>query len=367
MFIELYQGKLAPLLKRLLGVVESRQTLPILGNVLVRVEDGQLTMTTSDTELQATTTLLLDGMGIEEGATTIPAKKLSEIVRSLSDSQPIQILQEGNQVKIKSGKSRFKLSTLPADYFPTAPEIDSNIIFTVDASSLRTMLGRVKFAMAVRDVRYYLNGMLFEIQNGKLGFVAADGYRLAYSEMVADVTVDELTQALIPLKAIGWLFNNLPQEGDVKISLDNNHVRFAFGDMVLDSKLIDGRFPDYHKVMPCNTNRVVEVDVAQLKAALNRVAILSNEKYKVVRLVLTSGLLALSANNPDQEEAEEELAVVYDGDPMEIGFNMTYVLDVLGVIEVDVAVLNFGDGTSPVLINPIDSELTKYVVMPVRL
>lgn len=368
MFVEIGKKELLAPLKMLAGVVEQRQTLPILANALMRVEEGVLHLTATDSEVEIVCSLPLDP-GCEAGATTVPAKKLFDICRSLNEEANIQILHDDTQVKLKSGKSRFTLSCLPAEDFPASPEINSQFSFSLPQATLREVLTRTQFAMAVQDVRYYLNGLLLDLQSDQLSVVATDGHRLAMVLQPFDLPEHEPLQVIVPRKAVVELNRLLDGgEGEVNIAMDNHHVSFQLGErLTLTSKLIDGRFPDYHSVLPLNPNKIVGVQTQAFKSALTRAAILSNEKYKGVRLQFDTNILTISARNPEQEEAEEVLEITYTDEAFEIGFNVTYLLDALNALNHASAELCFTDPSSSCLLRPADNEQVKYVIMPMRL
>lgn len=367
MFFEASKKTLLTPLKLIAGVVEQRQTLPILANMLVQVKEGRLHLTATDAEVEIACSVGLENY--EEGETTIPARKFFDICRSLGDKNPIQVRQEDNHIIIKAGKSRFSLSTLPAADFPVSAEINSTLRFNLSKNVLKGLFSRTQFAMAQQDVRYYLNGLLLDVNEEKLSVVATDGHRLALASSDFSLENHPPIQVIVPRKAVIELSKMLDQdEEDITIALDNHHIKVVVSeDLTLSSKLIDGRFPDYYNVLLQNPDKIVVADCHELKQALTRAAILSNEKYKGVRLLLENNMLRITASNPEQEEAEEELEIDYSGESLEIGFNVTYLLDALSAITTEEAVLCFVDSSSSCLLKPQDDELTKYVVMPMRL
>ncbi len=370
MHFEIPRKELLNPLKMVVSVVEQRQTMPILGNVLVSVADNVLSLTATDAEVEISCRLPLETrLGTDDdGATTIPARKFFDICRSLSEQQPIQITTENDRVLIRSGRSRFTLSTLPAADFPVSSENPNMLSLNLPQSVLRELIAQTSFCAAVADVRYYLNGLLFDLMPSKLSVVATDGHRLALATREYQLPEQPL-QVIIPRKAVLELSRTLDNVDDeVKITLDQTHIRFEISDqLTLTSKLIDGRFPDYYGVLPHNPDKIVVATCDVLKQALARVAILSNEKYKGVRLNIKAGMLALSARNPEQEEAEEELEIEYDGESFEIGFNVNYLTDALNAIPTEKVELCFSDPNSSCLVKPQDSDQQKYVVMPMRL
>ncbi|MDD2814874.1 MAG: DNA polymerase III subunit beta [Thiotrichaceae bacterium] len=373
MYFEIPRKELLPSLKMITSVVEMRQTLPILGNVLVQVENATLKLTATDAEVEIACTLPLEASldSSNDGETTIPARKLFDICRSLSDGAPIQINNQDAEERavVRSGKSRFTLSCLPASDFPSRQAIEGVYRFKFSQRTLKELFARTQFAMAQQDVRYYLNGICLDLNNGRLSVVATDGHRLAMGSEPFDLDGHEPIQVIIPRKAVTELTRMLDgADSEVEIALDEHHIQVTLSQSLsLSSKLIDGRFPDYLSVIPHRTERTAVIAADALKQALSRVAILSNEKYKGVRLSLSNNLLKVTARNPEQEEAEEELEIVYEGEEFEIGFNVNYLLDVLSVINAKEVDLRFNDPNSSCLITPHDVESVQYVIMPMRL
>lgn len=355
-------------LQHVVGAVERRQTSPILGNVLVRVHDGRLTVTASDSEIemQAFSDLHSDS----DGATTVPARKLLEICKHLPDSARIDFDASGQKALFKSGRSRFTLATLPAEEFPVVDALESPQNVTLTAGELHQCIKNTAFSMAQQDVRFYLNGMLLEISAERLSCVATDGHRLAYSQAHTDANPEEPVRAIIPRKSINELqrlLGSAEADQEVRLQITPSNLQVHVGGVRLTTKLIDGRFPDYNRVIPIDGNKELLVDCQTLKQSLTRASVLSNEKYRGVRIALSSGLLTISSNNPEQEEAIDELEVDYAGDSTEIGFNVTYLLDVLNALDSENARILLKDGNSSALITPETTSDTKYVVMPMRL
>jgi len=355
-------------LQHVVGAVERRQTSPILGNVLIEASDGQvvLTATDSEIEMQARSVLQVE----QDGAITVPARKLLEIGRHLPDSARFDFEATGEKALFKSGRSRFTLATLPADEFPKVQALESPQAVTLTAAELHQCIRNTAFCMAQQDVRFYLNGMLLEIGDARLSCVATDGHRLAYAKCATSANPDDPVRAIIPRKSIGELQRLLGTlEGDsaVELKVTPQHLQVRAGDVRLTTKLIDGRFPDYDRVIPTDGDKELVIDCLTLRQSLTRASVLSNEKYRGVRMALASGVLTISSNNPEQEEAIDELEVDYEGESAEIGFNVTYLLDVLGAIDSVNARLRLKDGTSSVLITPESTSDAKYVVMPMRL
>lgn len=349
------------------GVVERRQTLPVLSNVLLVVQNQQLSLTGTDLEVELVGRVALEEQA-EPGEITVPARKLMDICKSLPNDALIDIRVDGQKLLVKAGRSRFTLSTLPANDFPTVEEGPGSLTFSLVQSKLRRLIERTSFAMAQQDVRYYLNGMLLEMNGGVLRAVATDGHRLAMCAMQACLEHSDRHQVIVPRKGILELARLLTeQDGEVSIVLGQHHIRATTGEFTFTSKLVDGKFPDYERVLPKGGDKQVVGDRQLLREAFSRTAILSNEKYRGIRLQLASGLLKIQANNPEQEEAEEEVAVDYSGDPLEIGFNVSYLLDVLAVMSAEQVRLTLSDANSSALLQEADNDDSAYVVMPMRL
>ncbi len=349
------------------GVVEKRQTLPILANVLLHVEKGVLTLTGTDLEVELTAKVTVENG--EEGEVTIPARKFSDICRALPDQAILEVSVDGDKAAIRAGKSRFSLSTLPATEYPATEGVNGAFSFEVGQSTLKSLIENTHFCMANQDVRYYLNGMLLEIKGGILRTVATDGHRLAISEMECADVVGEEKQVIVPRKGVMELSKLLPgDEGSAcTVVVSANHIRVTAGDTVMTSKLVDGRFPDYERVVPKGGDKKVVADCGLLRQALQRTAILSNEKYRGIRLQFSENVLKATVNNPEQEEAEEEIGVDYQGPEFEIGFNVAYVLDALAVVKTEKVLLTMTDANSSCLIKGVGEESSRYVVMPMRL
>jgi DNA polymerase-3 subunit beta len=349
------------------GVVERRQTLPVLSNVLLVVEGQQLSLTGTDLEVELVGRVTLEEPA-ESGEITVPARKLMDICKSLPTDALIDIRIDDQKLLLKAGRSRFTLSTLPANDFPTVEEGPGSLTFNLVQSKLRRLIERTSFAMAQQDVRYYLNGMLLEVQTGILRAVSTDGHRLAMCSMEADIQQVERHQVIVPRKGILELARLLTeQDGMVSIVLGQHHIRATTGEFTFTSKLVDGKFPDYERVLPRGGDKLVVADRQGLREAFSRTAILSNEKYRGIRLQLESGLLKIQANNPEQEEAEEEIAVDYNGSALEIGFNVSYLLDVLSVMTTEQVRLILSDANSSALLQEAGNDDSSYVVMPMRL
>jgi len=350
------------------GVVERRQTLPILSNVKLELDDGVLGLTGTDLEVELVGRIgLMDAA--DSGEVTVPARKLADICKSLPDGSDLELSVEGERVILRSGRSRFTLSTLPANEFPSIDQAAGSLEFSVNQNQLKRLIERTSFSMAQQDVRYYLNGMLFEVSSEQLRTVATDGHRLAMATLSEPLDgVTETVQVILPRKGVQELQRLLQHpEADVKIVIGSNHFRASTEEFTFTSKLVDGKFPDYDRVLPRGATRAMISTRAELKDSLSRTAILSNEKYRGVRLIVDNNTLDIHANNPEQEEAEESLGVEYTDERVEIGFNVSYLIDVLGVLQGGQVRFSFTDGSSSVLIEDPEDEAATYVVMPMRL
>jgi DNA polymerase-3 subunit beta len=353
-------------LQQVTGVVERRQTLPILGNVLFNAGKKNLKLTATDleVELQAQAVTAID----EPGDITLPARKLLDICRTLPDEAKISITVKNDKAQIQSGKSRFTLATMPASEFPVVEKIKSARKFSLPQNELHRMLELTSFSMAQQDVRYYLNGLMLEPAEGVLRAVATDGHRLAMCELATDVGDSTDQQVIVPRKGVQELQRLLDDTDDaVQVEIGSNHIRITTSELRFTSKLIDGRFPDYQRVIPKDADKILSVNRELLRQALTRTSILSNEKYRGIRLDISNNLLKIQAHNPEQEEAVEELEVDYKDDSMLIGFNVTYLLDVLAAIDGADVELRLSDANSSTLINKPGHDDCRYVVMPMRL
>lgn len=349
------------------GVVERRQTLPVLSNVLMVLNGDQLSLTGTDLEVEIVGRVQLEQPG-ESGEITVPARKLVDICRSLPDGSNIEFSQEEQRIIVKSGRSRFTLSTLAASDFPNVEDSPGNLQFSCAQQEIKRLIERTGFAMAQQDVRYYLNGMLWEVRQDQLRVVATDGHRMAMCTRAVAVNTSEIVQAILPRKGVLELSRLLDDStAQVDITLSANHIRVTSADYTFTSKLVDGKFPEYERVLPRGGNKVVIGSRLELKQAFARTAILSNEKYRGVRLLLNDGVLTIVANNPEQEEAEEQVTVDYSGDSLEVGFNVSYLQDVANVINHENIKITLSDANSSALIEEPDNSDSLYVVMPMRL
>ena len=349
------------------GVVERRQTLPILANVLVVLDGDKLSLTGTDLEVELVGRVQLSSPG-DSGEITVPARKLVDICKSLPEGSDIELSSNENKVTVKSGRSRFTLSTLPPRDFPNVEDSQGTHQFSLRQGQLKRLIDRTAFAMAQQDVRYYLNGMLWELKSGRLRVVATDGHRLAMCTLPGTVDVTEDTQVILPRKGVIELSKLLLEdEAEIAVVIGSNHIRATTRDFTFTSKLVDGKFPDYQRVLPKTPDKILMGDRLELRQAFTRTAILSNEKYRGVRLQLTSGSLQIVANNPEQEEAEEVVSVDFEGDMLEIGFNVSYLLDVLGVLSGAAIKFSLSDPNSSALVEESEDGDSLYVVMPMRL
>ena len=358
---------LAPL-QSVSGIVEKRHTLPILSNVLLEKKNDKLTLLATDIEIQITTST--DAAGGDDAAVTVGARKLQDILRSLPDTAEVSLMLEDKRLQVRAGKSRFTLQTLPAEDFPRMTLADGELkSLTVTQKQFRQLLGKTQFSMAAQDVRYYLNGLLLLVDGNELRAVATDGHRLAYASMPLEGEAMTPRQELIlPRKTVLELSRLLSDNDEpLVIELAPNQVRFKFGQINLVSKLIDGKFPDYERVIPATLKNVVSLNRAALLQSMVRAAILTNEKFRGVRLVLSPGSMKIIAANSEQEEAQEEIEVDYSGDTIDVGFNVGYLLDVLNNSSVESVEWGFNDANSSALLTIPGNDRFKYVVMPMRI
>ena len=353
-------------LQQVIGVVERRQTLPVLSNILLIADDDGITLTATDLEVELHARVALKVA--RKGEITLPARKLLDICRTLPDQALIEVEVDKERATVRSGKSRFVLSTLPAAEFPAIEEVSSLWDITVEQRLLKQLIDKTHFAMAQQDVRYYLNGLLLEVNGKELRAVATDGHRLALAEIPIETSASTPQQVIMPRKGIQELLRLLEDaETPARIQIGLNHVRIALPETRFTSKLIDGKFPDYQKVIPKTNSKSVLANREGLKQALTRTSILSNEKYRGVRLTLAPNSLRIQSHNPEQEEAEEELEINYQGEQLEIGFNVNYLLDAVNVLTCDEIQALMHDSNSSCLIQAPNDPSSRYIVMPMRL
>ncbi len=352
-------------LTAVIGVVERRQTMPILSNILLVARDGKLSVTATDLEVELVAQAEVDVQS--DGEITVSGRKLLDICRALPDGAAIDISVSGDKMGVKAGRSRFTLATLPAGDFPTIEDIQAGQSLEIPQDVLGRLIEKTHFAMAQQDVRYYLNGMLLETGGKHLRAVATDGHRLSLCQAEVDGGKLSEQQLIVPRKGVIELQRLLSGEGSVTLEFGSNHVRVHLDGIRFTSKLIDGRFPEYERVIPQESDNELKADKDVLRGALQRTAILSNEKYRGIRLTIRDSGVNLQAHNPDQEEAEEELEVAYSGDDIEIGFNVNYLLDAIGGVDGEMVKFSVVDSNSSCLIRDPDNEDCKFVVMPMRL
>lgn len=352
------------------GAVERRQTLAILGNVLISARDDELKVTATDMELELVSRTPLSVA--EEGEVTVPARKITDICRALPSEARVEFMVEDARAIIRSGRSRFNLATLPAGNFPSLEGVSELGSLRVSAEKLKRLLERTQFAMAQQDVRYYLNGLLLETEHGQVRAVATDGHRLALCEMGVEAELPEdVQQIIVPRKGVLELVRLLGEGADeeVRVAIGGQSIQVEVGGLRLASKLVDGRFPEYERVVPDpdRCQRVIVAEREGLRQGLSRASILANDKYRAVRLNVTEDLLKILAHNPEQEEAEEEVEVSYTGEPLEVGFNVVYLIEALGAIGSERVRIELIDESSSCLIRGEGEEECRYVVMPMRL
>lgn len=352
-------------LSQIAGVVERRQTLPILGNVYIRMDEGSLTLIGTDLETEITARI--DGVDGEPGECTVGARKLYDICRAIPEDMDVEITAKEDKTQVRSRKSRFTLQSLPASEFPRLEAEEWDVEFEIGQEELKHLLEKTAFAMAQQDVRYYLNGCLLECDDNSIRSVATDGHRLAKSEIAMKTGVESTSQSVIPRKAVLELMRFLQEGQPARVQINPNHARIHGSGWVFTTKLIDGRFPDYQKVIPDSLATHLLVDRMTIHDVLSRIAILTNEKFRGVRVNLKPGVMTVSANNPEQEEAVDELPVDYDGGEVEIGFNVGYLIDALKAIETDEVDLGLEDPNSSCTLHAPGDASTLYLVMPMRL
>ncbi|CAN1497824.1 DNA polymerase III subunit beta [Limnohabitans sp. B9-3] len=361
------QDKVLAVLQSVAGIVERRHTLPILANVLIRKTGSSLQLTTSDLEIQIRTTAELDG-DLGNFTTTVGARKLIDILRTMPSDQTVSLESSQSKLILKGGKSRFTLQSLPAEDFPLVQEAANfGPAFSVPQKTLKELLNQVSFSMAVHDIRYYLNGILFVAEGKQLSLVATDGHRLAFASAMLDVEVPR-QEVILPRKTVLEMQRLLSdKEGAIDMQFANNQAKFTFEGMEFVTKLVEGKFPDYNRVIPKNHKNTITMGRTALLATLQRTAILTSDKFKGVRLNLEPGVLRVASSNAEQEEAVDELEIDYGGDAIEIGFNVTYLIDALTNMDQDMVQVDLADSNSSALITIPGNDTFKYVVMPMRI
>jgi DNA polymerase III subunit beta len=355
---------LAPL-QSVMGVVERRQTMPILANVLLVARNNRLSVTGTDLEVELAASC--EATVQTAGDITLPGRKLLDIVRTLPEKAAVTLARDGEKVVLRAGRSRFTLSSLPASEFPVIEDINARQTLRIQRATARRLIDKTHFAMAQQDVRYYLNGTLLESNGKVLRAVATDGHRLSLAEAELLEAATTPQQVIVPRKGILELQRILVGDGELELAIGSNHIRAQVGDIRFTSKLIDGKFPEYGRVVPANPPRIMTAAKENLRSGLQRTAILSNEKYRGVRLTFAANSLTIQAQNPEHEEAEDQLEVGFAGDELEIGFNVTYLLDALAAIDVDTVEVGLTDANSSCVIRAPGDASAKFVVMPMRL
>ena len=362
------QEQILASLQSVAGIVERRHTLPILANVMLRKTGNDVQLTTSDLEIQIRTQASLGG---DSGnfSTTVGARKLMDILRSMPSDQTVTLESNQNKLILKSGKSRFSLQTLPAEDFPLVQESTNfGPAFSVPQKTLKALLQQVSFSMAVHDIRYYLNGILFVAEGKQLSLVATDGHRLAFASATLDTDVPNKQEVILPRKTVLEMQRLLSDaEGAIDMQFANNQAKFSFGGMEFVTKLVEGKFPDYNRVIPKSHKNSITLGKNALLVCLQRIAILTTDKFKGVRINLEPGVLRVASSNAEQEEAIDEIEVDYSGDSIEIGFNVTYLIDVLVNMHEDMVRMDLADSNSSVLVTIPENNFFKYVVMPMRI
>jgi len=348
------------------GIVEKKQTLPILSNILIDLKEGQLSITATDLEMEVIATTNVDSN--VDGSTTVPVRKFFDTCKTLEDEAELKFAIENDKAVLKSKKTRFSLATLPANDFPVIDTKSPLFEFQIPQNDLKRIIDKTAFAMAFQDVRYYLNGLMLEIAPTTVKAVATDGHRLAISSYETVTNVEESSTVIVPRKAVLEIARLLEDTDDVvNVVIGENFIRTVLPDVTFTSKLIDGQYPNYQSVIPTNCDKQIHVDKNLIRQCLIRTSILSNEKYRGIKLEISSGYLKASANNPEQEEAEDEIEIDYSGDKVEIGFNVNYLVDAITAIDSEIVEMNVTDSNGSTLIKSNDSDDCLYVVMPMRL
>lgn len=361
------QNKILSILQSVSGIVERRHTMPILANILIQKMGNKVHFMTSDLEIQIKTSAEFGGVD-GDFATTIGARKVIDILRSIDNEQSISLESNKDKVILKGGKSRFTLQTMPAEDFPSMKETSPfGSSFTLSQKTLKQLMNQVSFSMAVHDIRYYLNGILFVVENNELRLVATDGHRLAYSSAKLDIDIPK-QEVILPRKTVLELSRLLNDNDDtISISFATNQAKFIFNDIEFVSKLVEGKFPDYNRVIPKKQNNTVLIDRVSLLSCLQRTAILTSDKFKGVRINIEPNMLKVTSTNAEQEEASDEIEIEYSGEKIEIGFNVTYLIDVLLNMNQKSISFDLPDSSSSALITIPEDSSFKYVVMPMRI
>ena len=365
MKLSIERERLLSPLQNLSGILDRNQSTPILGHVLVSAREDSLSCSATDMEVELV--VVIEQGASEPGEITLPGRKLLDICRALPSASRIDVSCQGGQAVIRSGRSRFTLQTLPADEFPSFAAFSPRVTFDIASRQLRALLEETHFAMAQQDVRYYLNGLLLEIGAGRIRAVATDGHRLALKDIPSPAVVESM-QIIVPRKAVIELLKVLDgNDGEVKLLISDNHFQVQGANGTFTSKLIDGRYPDYERVLPENTNKVVIADRELLRQGLARSAILCTDRFKGVRISLDRDTLRSCGQNAEREESEEQIEVSYNDELLEVGFNIIYLIDALAAIKTPQVRLEFKDTGSSCVIRPDGDSTNVYVVMPMRI
>jgi DNA polymerase-3 subunit beta len=348
------------------SVVERRNTIPILSNVLIEArDDGSLRLMATDLDLQVDESVPANVD--QAGATTVSAHTLFDIVRKLPEGSQVEITAAEGKMQVIAGRSRFNLSTLPRDDFPVIAEGDLPTRFELPAATLRQVIEKTRFAISSEETRYYLMGIFFHVIDDQLRAAATDGHRLARITVARPDGAEGMPDVIVPRKAIAELFKLLEElEGTVEISLSPTKIRFGLGSAILTSKLIDGTFPDYNRVIPTGNDKLLKLDPKSFSAGVDRVSTIASEKTRAVKISVDRDKVTLSVTSPENGVATEELAADYGADGIEIGFNAKYLLDILGEIDGDVVEVHLADAAAPTLLRENDKSNALYVLMPMR-
>lgn len=367
MKLTLHRETLLEALQLVIGIVDRKQTMPVLGNVLMETKDQCFSVVGTDLDIELIGQKFLENAQLTPSQFTLPGRKLMDICRALPEKAPIELFQDQEKIVLRSGRSRFVLSTYPVTEFPNFSQVHGNVHFSITQKDLLWLLQRTFFSMAQQDVRYYLNGLLLEVGEG-IRAVATDGHRLAVSTVPNSEKNEQTVSVILPRKGVSELIRLLSETSQpVEVTLGEAHIRICAHTFTFSSKLIDGKFPKYERVIPTAHDKSFIIERDELRPALSRAAILCNEKFKGVRFEIGEGRLTLSANNREQEVAEEELSINYSGPPLDIAFNVTYLLDILNVVDPGPIKLDFLDAGSSVLLQEAASANSLFVVMPMRL
>lgn len=357
---------LLPPLQQIVGVIEKRQTMPVLANVLMLVQDETLTLTGTDLEIQIVANVTVTNA--RPGSITVPARKFLDLCRLLPNGANIEIEQQNDKVKLVSNRSKFSLSCLPSEHYPMFAESEMDKQFSINAGKFKKALEKTIFCMANQDVRYYLNGLLLNISNNKMKLVASDGHRLAIYEGVLEEQTGYESRIILPRKGVLELYRLLDDlDADLTLTFSNNHIKITRGNLVFTAKLVDAKYPDFGKVFQQAFYEPISLPKQELKESLTRVAVLSNEKFKGVTLDITPNSIKISTHNPEHDEAEEEISIDYQGESLSIAFNAQYLLDAVSNLESDTAVLTIASNASSCFIDEPSQCEYKFIVMPMRL